>query len=289
MTPEMVGHVALAGLALGAVYAMMALGLTFVYGITRVFNFAQGSFFIWGAYFSYLLAEFTNLPMGLILVVTMFIMFGVGFAYERTLIYPLRKYSDWGWTAIIVTLGSALFLDSLALRIFGSRPKTLPPIVEGKLEFGAFTIQLNDIAIIVILVVLVVALSLYLGRTKAGKGMRGAAQDTIGARIVGIPINRVFANAFAITAALAGIAGTVLAPRTMITPWGGWNIVVKALVVMVFGGLGSIKGSLIAAFVLSMVESFVTFNIGGQWGLPIFLIIALAMLAVRPRGLFGQW
>ena len=289
MTPELVGNIALAGLVLGAVYAMMALGLTFVYGITRVFNFAQGAFFTWGAYFSYLLTEFTNLPMGLILVITMFIMFGVGFTYERVLIYPLRKYSDWGWTAIIVTLGSALFLDSLALRIFGSRPKTLPPIVEGKLELGAFTIQLNDIAIIVILVVLVVALSLYLGRTKAGKGMRGAAQDTIGARIVGIPINRVFANAFAITASLAGIAATVLAPRTMMTPWGGWNILVKALVVMVFGGLGSIKGSLIAAFVLSMVESFVTFNIGGQWGLPIFLIIALATLAVRPRGLFGQW
>lgn len=285
----MVGSVALVGLTLGAVYALMAMGLTFVYGITRVFNFAQGSFFIWGAYISYLFTQNTDLPMGLILIITTCIMFGWGLAYERALIYPLRRFADWGTTAMIVTLGSALFLDSLALRIFGSRPKTLPPLIPGKVEFGAFTIQIHDILTIVILSAVVIALAQFLGKSRAGMAMRGAAQDIIGANIVGIPINRVFGNAFAITAALAGIAGTLLAPRTMMTPWGGWSVLIKALVVIVFGGLGSIKGSLIAAFVLSMVESFVTYNIGGQWGLPIFLIVALAVLVVRPRGLFGQW
>ena len=289
MTTELLGSIVITGLSLGAVYALMALSLTFVYGITKIFNFAQGSFFIWGAYFSWLLVQHTDLPMGLILVIDMCIMFGWGLAYERALIYPLRRFKNWGGTALIVTLGSALFLDNLALVIFGSRIKTLPPLVEGSIKVGGLNIQLNDILIIVILAVAIVALIQFLGKSWAGLALRGSAQDIAGAKIVGIPINRTFGNAFAISAMLAGIAGTVLAPRTMITPRGGWPILVKALVVMVFGGLGSIKGSLIAAFILSMTESFVTYGLGGQWGLPIFLLVALVVLTVRPRGLFGKW
>lgn len=289
MSDQLLASLVITGVALGAVYALMSLGLTFVYGVTKVFNFAQGSFFIWGSYFSYLITEHTNLPMGLVLIINMCIMFGWGLAYERALIRPLRRFDNWGAIALIVTLGSALFLDNLALSIFGSRIKTLPPLVEGNIKVGFANIQINDILIIVILVVVIIALILFLKKTWPGLALRGSSQDITGAKMAGIQTDRVFGNAFAISAVLAGIAGTVLAPRTMISPRGGWPILVKALVVMVFGGLGSIKGSLIAAFVLSMTESFVTFNLGGQWGLPIFLIIALIVLTVRPRGLFGEW
>lgn len=289
MNAELVGSVVLTGITLGAVYALIAMGLTFVYGITKVLNFAQGSFFVWGAYISYLLSQHTDLPMGLILVITTCTMFGFGLAYERVLIYPMRRFADWTGTAVIVTLGSALFLDNVAMRIFGSRSKTLPPLTPGKVEFGAFTIYIHDILTIVILIAVVIALTLFLGKSRQGMAMRGTAQDTVGAKIVGIPVNRVFANAFGITAALGGIAGTLLASRTMITPWVGWTIIMKGLVIIVLGGLGSIKGSLIAAFVLAMVESFITYNIGGQWGLPLFLMAGLIVLTVRPRGLFGQW
>jgi len=151
MTTELIGSVVITGLSLGAVYALMSLSLTFVYGITKVFNFAQGSFFIWGSYFSYLLVQHTNLPMGLILVLNMCIMFGWGLTYERALIYPLRRFNNWSGLALIVTLGSALFLDNLALAIFGSRIKTLPPLVEGSIEISGLSIQINDILIIVIL------------------------------------------------------------------------------------------------------------------------------------------
>jgi branched-chain amino acid transport system permease protein len=145
------------------------------------------------------------------------------------------------------------------------------------------------------MVTLVVALSLvfllilFLGKVREGMAMQGVAQDMIGARMVGIPINRIFSYAFAIAAALAGISAILLAPKILVYPAVGWLVFVKAFVIMVFGGVGSIKGTAVAAFILAMVEAFVTFYVGGIWGMPIFILVLVIMLTIRPRGLFGTW
>lgn len=290
MSVSLLGNVVIAAIANGGVYAMMAMGLTFVYGITRVFNMAQGSFFLWGGYFAWLLTEgYFHLNYQLAFAVTIVIMSGFGLLYEKIFIYPLRRFAEWGWTAIIVTLGTALLLDNLALVIFGALGRRIPHLVEGLFTFGNFSIAKHDITVLLILVAVVISLTLFLGKTKDGMAMRGVAQDTIGGRIVGIPANRVFSNAFAISAALAGIAGMLLAPRTQIYPYVGWPVLCKAFVVVVFGGLGSIKGTLIAAFTLAIIEAFVTYQIGGRWALAIFLLVLVVVLVIRPRGLCGKW
>jgi branched-chain amino acid transport system permease protein len=290
MSADMVGNLMMVAAALGAVYTLMALGLTLVYGVTKVFNFAQGSFYLWGGYIAWAFHEgYFHLNYPLAFAISIGIMFGFGLVYERAIIYPLRRFADWGWTAIIVTLGSALLLDNLALVIFGSRGKTLPHIVEGVFTYGSFTVARHDIAMLFIAIAIMIILALFLGKARAGMAMRGVAQDAVGANIVGIPIDRVFSYTFAITAVFAGIAGMLLAPRTQLYPFVGWPVFCKALVVLVFGGLGSTKGTLIAAFTLAIVEVFVTYYIGAVWSLTVFLVVLMVLLVFRPRGLFGAW
>ena len=289
MSASMLGTLMIYAAVLGGIYTLMALGLTLVYGVTRVFNFAQGSFFLWGANFAWLLMRYFNLEYQVTFGITIGIMFLFGLAYEKALMYPLRRFADWGSTAIIVTLGSALFLDNLTLLTFGAKGRTLPHLIEGTFKYGGFTIARHDVAVLLIVIAIVIILALFLQKTRPGMAMRGVAQDPVGANIVGIPGHRMFNYAFGIAAMLAGMAGMLLAPRTQIYSYVGWPVLVKALVVVVFGGLGSIKGTLIAAFALAIVEVLVTYQIEAVWAMPIFLVVLLIVLTIRPRGLFGTW
>ena len=289
MTADQAGNLVIIGITLGAVYAIMALGLSFIYGITKIFNYAHGAFYTWGAYIAWMLLNHTPLPYPAVVIVTVIIMFFFGLGYEKALMHPLRRFQGWGMTAIIVTLGSALFLDNLALVLFTNRPKKIPYLLEGTFTVGGFQVTQHEVVTLVAALAIMVLLILFLGKVREGMAMQGVAQDTTGARIVGIPLNRIFSLTFAIAAALAGIGAILLAPKILIYPTVGWLVFVKAFVVMVFGGVGSLKGAVVAAFILAMVEAFVTFYIGGIWGTPIFILVLIIMLTVRPRGLFGTW
>jgi len=290
MTADQAGNLVIIGITLGAVYAIMALGLSFIYGVTKIFNYAHGAFFTWGAYIAWMLsAGYAQLPYPAVVIITVIIMFFFGLGYEKALMYPLRRYPNWGMTAIIVTLGTALLLDNLALVIFSTPPKKIPYLVEGSFTLGNFLITKHEVVTLVAALVVMVLLILFLGKVRQGMAMQGVAQDTTGARIVGIPINRIFGLTFAIAAALAGISAILLAPKILIYPTVGWLVFVKAFVVMVFGGVGSIKGAVVAAFILATVEAFVTFYLGAIWGMPVFVLVLIIMLTIRPRGLFGTW
>jgi branched-chain amino acid transport system permease protein len=288
MVFEQVINIFISGLRLSVIYCLMALGFTIVYGVGKVFNYAHGAFFTWGAYIAWFLsAGFFHLNHRLAFLLTIPIMFLFGMAFERTVIYPLRRRPGWTFTVFIVTLGAALFLDSLALVCFGPRFKKLPPLVEGTLRLGDFVISKHDALLVIIVVLIVIILGLFLSKIREGMVMRAVSQDTLAAKMVGIPIDRVFSTTFGISAVLAGISGMLLTPRTLLYPVVGWPILFKAFVIVVFAGLGSIKGTLYAAFILGMIEAFVAFYIGGVWGLPVFLVILLVVLVFRPQGLFG--
>jgi len=267
----------------------MALGLTLVYGVTRVFNFAQGSFYVWAGYIALVLYKSFQLDWGLVIAITLGSMFGIGLLYERAIIYPLRRFAEWRWTAIIVTLGAALFLDSLATGLFGVKARLLPRIFEGVFEYGAISLTHHDLVILLTAVAVMIIINLFLGRTRTGMAMRGVAQDEIGANIVGIPINRMYGYSFAIAALLAGVSAVLLIPRLPLFPAMGWVIFVKAFVVLIFGGMGSIKGAVIAAFILAIMEVFATSFLGAVWSLPVCLIVLVIVLVFRPKGLFGVW
>lgn len=288
MNVEILTQVLVTGLINSAVYVIMAIGLTLVYGATRILNFAHGSFFAWGAYLAWFLSSgYLQINYALVIVITIVIMFLFGLVFERAICFPLRRHSEWQINVIIVTLGSALVLDNLALVFFGPRVKRIPRLLEGNIEIAGVIVDWHDLVILLIATVVLIIIGLFLKKTRYGMAMRAVAQDAVGAQIVGLHIDRVFMYTLGISAALAGVSGILLAPKTLIFPHVGWDIFAKAFVIIVFGGLGSVKGTLYASLILGMVEVFVTFFLGAVWGLPVFIGVLLLVLMSRPKGLFG--
>jgi len=283
-------NLVITGITLGAIYVLMAFGLTFVYGITKVFNYAQGSFFTWGGYIAWFLLS-RSLPVNylVVVVITLIFMFVMGLVFEKVIIYPLRRQPDWDFTVIIVTLGCALALDNLALAAFGPMSKKLPFLLEGTFTLGKFAVGKHDVVVLLAAIAILAALGFFLGKTREGMAMRAVAQDTTGGKIVGLSVDKLYSYSFGISAALGALAAILLAPRTLLYPLVGWATLLKSFTVIVMGGLGNIKGTVIAAFILAIVEVFATYLVGGIWALPILLLLLIGVLEIKPKGLFGTW
>jgi branched-chain amino acid transport system permease protein len=279
------------GVTFGAIYATMTLGLSFICGVTRMFNYAHGAFYIWAAYIAWVLLTYINLNYAAVAIIIVPVMFLFGLAFEKALMYPLRRSHSPNWeiNVIIVTLGAGLLLGHLAFALFGVRPQRLPLLVEGSFSLYGFLITWHDAVTVVAALTITGLLTLFLWKARLGMAMRAIAQDITGARIVGIPIDRMFGYSFAIAGALAGISAIFLAPKMLIHPEVGWLIFVRSFVIMVFGGLGSLKGTVVAAFIMATIEAFVTFYLGGVWAIPTFISVLVVVLVIRPRGLFGRW
>ncbi len=280
----------LAGITLGAVYLLMAMGLTLVYGVTKVFNYAQGSFFTWGGFLAwYLSIGVLGWNYYLVIPITLVGMFIFGVVFEKFIVLPIRRLPGWEFTVIIVTLGSSLALDNLVLVAFGPLSKTLPNLLAGTFRFGNFAVARHDVIMLLVGILVFIALQLFLSKTWIGMALRAVSQDNTGAKIVGLNLNLMYSIAFGIAGLLSAVAVILLAPRTLLYPLVGWTTLLKAMVVMVMGGLGNIKGTIVAAFLLSITEIFSSFFLGGIWALPIFLVILVVVLVFKPKGLFGSW
>jgi len=280
--------VIISGLINGSVYALMAVGLTLIYGVSKAFNFAYGSFYSMGGYIAFLLfgaAFINNYLIVFCLAVPILLVFG--FFIEKLLVAPLRKRDDWEIKVMMITLGLALFLDNSYQVIFGM--KSLPSILEGSFEVGEFILSYQDVAIFIFSIGGILLFRWFLNNTRTGMSVRAVAQNPAGAQIVGIPKEFVFAATFAISTVMVGMGGILLAQKYFITPTGGWDILVKAWVITAFGGMGSIKGSLYAAFIVGMLEAFVGWQFGMTWTLIALFAVLLTTLAVRPQGLMGKW
>jgi len=271
----------------GSIYSIMSVGLSLVYGVTRVFNFAYGSFFVWGAYFAWLILPHSNYPASI--VAALVIMFGLGLLCDRVAVHPLRWKPQWDTTTMMSTLGLAIFLDNVALVAFGPWKKTLPYFVQGGVQIGGVAVSLYEISVISIAISVALGVELFLNKTRLGMSMQAVSQDMEGARIVGIRIDRVFALAFALSASLVTIASVLLAPKIYFSPLAGWDVLVKAFVVIALGGLGSTRGVLYAAYILAIVEAMVGFYLGMNWVMIGWFIVLLAVLTVRPMGIAGVW
>ncbi len=282
--------VIISGLINGSVYALMAVGLTLIYGVSKAFNFAYGSFYSLGGYIAFLLfglSFINNYFLVFVLAVPILLVFG--FFVEKTLVAPLRKRDDWEIKVMMITLGLALFLDNSFQVIFGSRMKSLPPFLEGGFEAGDFYLSHQDVGIFFLSIGGILLFRWFLNNTRTGMSVRAVAQNPAGAQIVGIPKEFVFAATFAISTVMVGMGGILLAQKYFITPMGGWDILVKAWVITAFGGMGSIRGGLYAAFIVGMLEAFVGWYFGMTWTLIVLFAVLLTTLAVRPQGLLGKW
>jgi len=281
-------EVLISGITNGSVYAVMAVGMALVYGVTKVFNFAYGSFYSMGGYFAWVVFG-AKLGYPLVFVVVIPLLFLAGWLTEQLMIKPLRQRADWEMMAVMVTLGLALFLDNFYQAVFGPFVKSLPLLVEGDITAGGIVIAVQDITIFLVAFGIMIGFMLFLGKNTLGMAVRAVAQNMTGAQIVGVAKDRIFALTFAISAVLVGTAGILLAPKYFVSPFGGWVILVKAWVITAFGGMGSIKGSLYAAFILGIVEALVGWQLGFTWTMFAWFAVLLVTLIIRPQGLFGTW
>ncbi len=282
--------VIISGLTNGSVYALMAVGLTLVYGVTKAFNFAYGSFFNLGGYFRLAIIGSVGLVGGYfsIFIAVIPVMFAVGYGLEKSMVAPLRKRSDWENKVMMLTLGLSLFMDNLYVAVFGGRVKSLPPILTGSVSIGEVVLSYQDIMIFILSVTGILFFGWILNNTRIGMAVQAVAQNPVGAKIVGIPQERIFAATFAISTAMVGFGGILLSQKYFISPMSGGAIMVKSWVITAFGGMGSIRGGLYAAFIIGMMEAFVGWQFGMSYSMIALFILLLTTLVVRPQGLMGK-
>lgn len=281
-------NVLIGGLSNASVYALMAMGMALVYGVSKVFNFAYGSFFSLAGYLAWVLfARGLGYPLVVPLVIVA--LFAFGMFTDRFFIRPLRPQKEWETLVVIATLGLALMIDAAELVIFGPFLKELPPLAKGNVTIGGYVVGYQDIVVFGLAVLTIGVLLLFLQKSKSGMAMRAVAQDTDGAEIVGIHHDKVFTYTFAIAAALAAIAGILLASRYFVSYKTGWDILLKAWVITAVGGMGSLLGAAIAAVLLALIEAVVAWQLGATMTTFVWFALLIVLFTLRPQGILGRW
>ncbi|MCA2002191.1 MAG: branched-chain amino acid ABC transporter permease [Chloroflexi bacterium] len=278
------------GLISGSLYAAMALGLTIIYGVSRVFNFGHGVVALMGAYVAWLFArqaETAGLPLLAGMVVSCAALFAFGLLVYQAAMKPLMKKPNWEISTVLFMLGMGILLENVILQLFGPRVKSIPVFVKGYVKIGTAQINWHELLIIVVVIAAIVLINLFFKKTRLGQAMQAVAQSIPGAKVVGIDIERVFGLTFGLAFAVTGFSGILLGTKYFMNPHIGWEWMVKGFVIVCFGGLGSANGAIYAALILGVVEALATLYLGAIWVWPIWFVIFLVVLLVRPQGILG--
>lgn len=287
---ESIINALISGLISGSLYATMALGLTIIYGISRVFNFGHGMVALVGAYLAWLFvqgatAAGASLLLGL--AVTLVVMFVFGIFLYKFAIGPLLRKPNWEISTVLFMLGLGIMLENILLQFFGPRIKSIPLFVEGTLRFWLVQINWHEVVIIAIVTAAIIGLNLFFKYSRTGQSMRAVAQSVQGAKVVGINIEKIFAITFGLAFVVTAFSGVLLSTKFFMNPHIGWDWMVKGFVIVSFGGLGSTSGAIFAAVILGIVEALTMLYFGASWVWPIWFVIFLAILLVRPQGILG--
>ena len=291
------------GVSLGSVYAIIALGYTMVYGIAKMLNFAHGDVIMVGAYVSFYVTMFAGsnllgedpsaLTTGAVALVSVLLAMVVctvlGVVIEGLAYRPLRQA---GSLAVLITaIGVSYFLQNSALLIWKAAAKTYPPVVAGAVQLfnGQLTISYISLLTIAACVIIMLALTTFVSKSKMGKAMRACSEDKGAAQLMGINVNSTISATFAIGSALAAIAGVLLCSfNTSLMPTTGSMPGIKAFTAAVFGGIGSIPGAFLGGLLLGIIEALAKAYISTQLANSIVFAVLIVVLLVKPAGLLGK-
>ncbi|HIR28388.1 MAG TPA: branched-chain amino acid ABC transporter permease [Candidatus Choladousia intestinigallinarum] len=279
------------GISLGSVYAIIALGYTMVYGIAKMLNFAHGDVIMIGAYVT--LTAMTSLTMPTIpaLLLAIVVCTVLGVVIERVAYRPLRNAAS-PLAVLITAIGVSYLLQNIALLVFGANTKSFPSVVQFpalSLAGGKLVISSLTLVTIFACIVIMIGLTLFIKKTKAGQAMLAVSEDKGAAQLMGINVNGTIALTFAIGSALAAIAGVLLCSAyPSLTPYTGSMPGIKAFVAAVFGGIGSIPGAMIGGILLGVIEIFGRAYISSQMADAIVFAVLIVVLLVKPAGLLGK-
>ena len=278
------------GISIGAVYAIIALGYTMVYGIAKMLNFAHGDVIMVGAYISYCVTSYLQLPVFVSILAAMGVCVVLGVLIEGLAYRPLRGAPS--LAVLITAIGVSYFLQNAAQLIWGTSPKNFQSIISFapmKLFDGQITITGEVLVTIAASAVIMVGLTLFTGRTKMGKAMRAVSEDRDAAQLMGIHVNRTISVTFAIGSGLAAVAGILLCSTVpTLQPTLGSMPGIRAFTAAVFGGIGSIPGAMLGGILLGIIETFSKVYISTQFSDAVVFFVLIVVLLVKPSGLLGK-
>lgn len=288
---QLVAQSIVSGILLGGIYGLVALGLALAFGVLNVLNVAHGELLMLGGYLAFFaftrwgLDPFVSLPLVFI------VMFGVGILLYLGLFRFVTKAEIHTRikNSLLVSFGLALALQALAVRFFTADERTISTAYSSEaFTLGSIRIPIVRLAGLVVAVIAALGLEWILSRTRFGKALRATSEDWTRAALTGIDVRRVYQIAFAISAALAAIAGSMVSLGYSVSPSIGLGWTLKALIVVVLAGLGSMRGIVLAGIALGLVESLASVWIGGQYREVAALVLFLIVLSFRPHGFFGR-
>jgi len=273
------------GVTLGTNYILMALGFTLIFGVLRIVNFAHGEFYMLGAFF--VLTAIVKFEVNYLLAAIIAVL-AIGLLGYFTEEVIFRRFRDKELEGMIIALGLSILLQNLGLVAWGPYDLSIPPVFTGVLKIGTLFYPMERLMVVLLSFLLMAGFYLFLKKTRLGLAIQAIAQDTEIARVQGMRINRLYPLAFAVGTGLAAAAGAVIGPLFQLNPWMGIMPQVKAFIVVILGGIGSIPGAFLGGLILGVAESFVSTYASKALADLLGFILVIGILLFRPSGLFGR-
>ena len=287
MTPTILGQALVSGLLIGGIYALVAAGLTLIFGVMKIVNFAQGNLLTLGMYASFWLFTLYGIDPYLSILIVGPLMFGVGFLMQKIAIEPILGEPD--HNQLLLTLGIGLLIQNGILALWGASFRNATLWYSNVIYLvGDVAISLPKVIAFVGALLMLGLLYLLLEKTDLGRAMRAAAEETEGSLLVGVNVRNIYALAFGIGAACAGVAGALILPFFYVSPDVGDLFILTAFIVVVLGGMGSMAGSLVGGLMVGIAESIGAVVMPGSMKQVLLFGIFILVLLLRPTGLFGS-
>jgi branched-chain amino acid transport system permease protein len=277
-------QVFLNGLTIGAIYGLMAIGLSLIFSVVGIANSAHGGFYLLGAYVAYFFQSI-GLSVPLAMLLAILVVGGVGVVVYRLTIHPILSLHE---NVLILTFLLAIVFEQIIRITFGPEYKNLKPLVTGVFEWGGIVMSNQRITAAVLSVILVYLLSLFIERTRLGKAIRMTTQDNEAAQLLGIDVMLIYLLTFGLGSALTAASAVLAAPLFTLYPAMGWLPFILSFFITISGGLGSVSGALVMGIVFGLTDAFVSYYIAPTWGLIAGFVLTLIILIVKPQGLLGR-
>ena len=285
---ESIFQVLVSGFTLGAMYAVSTIGLSLVWGSMGMLNMAHGAMLTLGAYVAYGAVHVLGLPIWLSLPAAMGAGFIAGLLIYVLVIRRMYRHPAFETNVIIATVGLAIVLENGVLKVFGGYPARQPFSIDGGFALGGMHIPYQNLVIVTMALVMMGLVSWLLTRTRMGRAIRATAQVKDAALLMGVPVNRTFAQVLALAGIVAAVSGVMLSSVTTLSPTMGYDPMLKAFIICVIAGLGKVRGAILAAFVLGIFEAALQYYVGVRYAFPGMLLLVIAVLIWRPYGVFGS-
>ncbi|MDR7222967.1 branched-chain amino acid ABC transporter permease [Aminobacter aminovorans] len=281
-------QVMLNALVVGTTYALIALGITIIFSIMKVVNFAHGQLYMIGGFVVYYFNVVFGLPFWFGLVMSFLIVGLLGVAMELFLFRPVMLRVKREEVTMLLAMGTAVFLESLALIVFGEKQRGVPPIATGVFDLFGARLPTGRIVVIVVAAMLIAALMAFIGYTKTGRALRAMAQDREATALQGVNLKWLSAMGFGLGTGLAGLSGGLLVAIFAVHTGAGTAISIKAFLMIMIGGAGVLSGAILGGFVLGFLESVGYALLPGSLTFLIIFLIVICFLIVRPNGIMGK-